>query len=331
MRGKRRLLAALAVAVLCAPGTWLRTTLSNKPPQNVAVTQVQGAGPTASPDWQVEGVWHYKAKGLLFGGYSALLPLQGNRLRAFSDRASRITLTEPDQSGPAPRINRQLVAPEDANFLWDIESATRDPQTATYWLGYENKHTIHRFSRSSGLRGKRELTGEVDWSDNSGAEAMVRLADGRFLILPEGNREGVLFPADPVEGAPIQRFAFRTPAPGYSVTDVTQLPDGRLLVLMRDVAFAYPAFTCLLAIGAVPRPGGEFAPQQVLSLDSAIPRENYEGLALRPRADGRVDVWVISDDNLSLMQRTLLVKLIFDPRPASERQPNERRPGSPGA
>ncbi|MBA4768551.1 MAG: esterase-like activity of phytase family protein [Porphyrobacter sp.] len=331
MRGKRRLLAALAVAVLCAPGTWVRTTLSDKPPRDIAVTQVQGTGPTAAPDWQVGGVWHYKAKGLLFGGYSALLPLQGNRLRAFSDRASRITLMEPGRAGPAPRIARQLVAPEDANRLWDIESATRDPQTGTYWLGYENHHTIHRFSNLNLLRGKRTLAGKVDWSDNSGAEAMVRLADGRFLILPEGNREGVLFPSDPVEGAPMQRFAFRNPAPGYSVTDVTQLPDGRLLVLMRDVAFAYPAFTCLLAIGPVPRPGGVFAPQQVLTLDSAVPRENYEGLAVRPRADGRVDVWVISDDNLSLMQRTLLVKLIFDPRPASERQPNERRPGSPGA
>lgn len=314
MRGKRRLIAALAVAVLCAPGTWLRTTLSDKPPQHIAVTQVQGAGPTASPDWHVAGVWHYKAKGLLFGGYSALLPLKGGRLRAFSDRASRISLTEPGRVGPAPSIARQLVAPEDANRLWDIESATRDRKSTTYWLGYENLHTIHRFSGSNRLLGKRDLSREVDWSDNSGAEAMVRLADGRFLILPEGNREGVMFPFDPVEGAPIQRFAFRNPAPGYSVTDVVQLPDGRLLVLMRDVAFAYPAFTCLLAIGPVPRPGGEFAPQQVLNLDSAIPRENYEGLAVRPRADGRVDVWVISDDNLSLMQRTLLVKLVFDPR-----------------
>jgi len=45
-----------------------------------------------------------------------------------------------------------------------------------------------------------------------------------------------------------------------------------------------------------------------------IPRENYEGLALRPRGDGRVDVWVMSDDNFSIIQRSLLAKLVFDPQ-----------------
>jgi hypothetical protein len=86
-----------------------------------------------------------------------------------------------------------------------------------------------------------------------------------------------------------------------------------LLLLMRDLAWAYPIFTSRLAIGAVPRAGGVFAPKTVLQLDPTIPRENYEGLAVRPRKDGRIDVWVFSDDNLSVMQRTLLAKLIFDP------------------
>lgn len=307
-------MAALAVALLCAPGTWLRTELPNTPPHHIAVTRLQGPGATASPDWAIAGVWQYDAESLLFGGYSALLVLSDNRLRAFSDRAFRMTLTEPDQSGPPPRITRQMVAREDANYLWDIESATRDPATGQYWLGYENRHTIHRFTREGAIAGKRDLTAEVDWGANGGAEAMTRLADGRFVILPEGGREGVIFAFDPVEGAPLQRFAFRNPAPGFAATDMAQLPDGRLIVLMRDVVWAWPAFTSLIAIGPPPEPGGIFAPKKVLQLDPAIPRENYEGLALRPRADGRIDVWLIADDNLSVMQRTLLAKLIFDPR-----------------
>ncbi len=35
---------------------------------------------------------------------------------------------------------------------------------------------------------------------NSGIEAMVRLADGRFVVLPENNRTGLIFAADPVDG-----------------------------------------------------------------------------------------------------------------------------------
>ncbi len=291
----------------------MRTPLPNTAPRDVAVTRLQGPGLTGTPGWDIAGVWEYDAESLMFGGYSALLALSGDRLRAFTDRAFRMTLIAPDEDDPQERIDRQLVAREDANHLWDIESATRDPATGRYWLGYENRHTIHRFTREGIIDGKRDLTGEVDWGDNGGAEAMTRLADGRFVILPEGGREGVIFAYDPVEGAPMQRFAFRNPAPGFAATDMAQLPDGRLLVLMRDVVWAWPAFTSLIAIGPPPQAGGVFAPEKVLQLDPAIPRENYEGLTLRPRADGRIDVWLISDDNLSVMQRTLLVKLIFDP------------------
>lgn len=307
-------MTALAVALLCAPGTWLRTELPDTSPRNIALARLQGPGSAGAPGWEIEGVWQYSAESLLFGGYSALLAVSGNRLRAFSDRGFRMTLTEPDQSGAPPRISRQMVAREDAHDLWDIESATRDPATGRYWLGYEHRHAIHRFTRESAIAGKRDLTADVDWGANGGAEAMTRLADGRFVILPEGGRKGVIFASDPVEGASLQRFAFRNPAPGFAATDMAQLPDGRLMVLMRDVVWAWPAFTSLIAIGPPPEAGGTFAPEKVLQLDPAIPRENYEGLALRPRADGRIDVWLISDDNLSVMQRTLLAKLIYDPR-----------------
>lgn len=318
MAAPRRLLAALAVALMCAPGTFLRTEIPTRPPRDIMRVQVQGEGPAPAPGWEVAGVWQFRAESLLFGGFSALLALNDHTLRAFSDRGARFTLTEPDRPAPRPDsrpdVVRQLVAPGDANNLWDIESATRDPVSRKYWLGYEGHHTIHRFTVASATDGKRDLTAEVDWRDNSGAEAMVRLADGRFLVLPEGEDYGLIYPGDPVEGADPQRFAFRNPAPGFSATDVAQLPDGRLLLLLRDLAWGYPIFTSRLAIGTVPDTAGVFAPQIVMSLDPTIPRENYEGLAVRPRADGRIDVWVISDDNQSVMQRTLLAKLIFDPR-----------------
>lgn len=317
MRARGRLLAALAVALICAPGTFLRTNIPTNPPRDIALVQVQGEGPAPAPGWEVAGVWHYQAESLLFGGFSALLALNDHTLRAFSDRGARFTLTEPDRPAPRPNsrpdVVRQLVAPADANDLWDIESATRDPVSRHYWLGYENHHAIQRFTVASTPDGKRDLEDAVNWSDNSGAEAMVRLADGRFLVLPEGKKYGLIYAGDPVEGARPQRFAFRNPAPGFAVTDMAALPDGRLLLLLRDLDWGYPIFTSRLAIGTVPEAAGVFAPETVLQLDPTIPRENYEGLAVRPRKDGRIDVWVMSDDNLSVMQRTLLAKLIFDP------------------
>ncbi len=314
----RRLIAALAVALLCAPGTWLRTAIPAAVSHDIAVARIIAAKPAPASGWQVEGVWQYHAQSPRFGGFSALLALGSGRLMAFTDRGYRMTFTAPDL--PAQRIgmDRQAVPPGQEYDLTDIESATRHPETGAFWLGYEQVHTIQRSTIAGRPDGLRDLRGEVSWYDNSGIEAMVRLVDGRFVALPEGRRQGVIFSADPVGGGTPAAFRFRSPAKGYVATDISQLPDGRLMVLMRKLmrpsVDVWSPFSALLAIGQPPQAGGEFAPAIALRLDGVIPRENYEGLALRPRKDGRVDVWVMSDDNFSIIQRTLLAKLVFDPQ-----------------
>lgn len=313
----RRLIAALAVTLMCAPGTWLRAPVDAALPQEIAVTLVGPAAATDVPGWALAGVWQYRAEGLRFGGFSAMLALGPGRLRAFTDRGFLMTFTEPDLPDPAGGMNRQQVSPGWEDDLTDIESATRDPDSDDYWLGYEQVHAIQRNTIDNKPDGMRDLRGLVDWPTNGGIEAMVRTADGRFIIVPEYGNEGLIFAGDPVAGGKPETFRFRSPAKGYVATDMAQLPDGRLLVLMRDLVrpsrAAWPPFSALLAIGDAPAAGGTFAPEVALWLDGVIPRENYEGLALRLRDDGRVDVWIISDDNFSIIQRTLLAKLVFDP------------------
>lgn len=318
MRFGGRLIAALAVAALCAPGTWLRSTVETKVPTDITVSLVAGPASTAAPQWTVAGVWHYRAAGLRFGGFSALLALRPGTLRAFTDRGFRMTFTEPDRPNPTMGMNRQQVSPGWENDLVDIESATRDPESGDYWVGYEQVHAIQRNTIASRPNGVRDLDDVVDWPSNGGMEAMARLADGRFVVVPESGREGLIFAGDPVGAGKPATFRFQSPAKGYVATDMAQLPDGRLLVLMRNLvrpsAAAWPPFSALLAIGDVPSAEGVFAPAITLRLDGVVPRENYEGLAVRPRDDGRVDIWVMSDDNFSVIQRTLLAKLVLDPQ-----------------
>lgn len=313
----RRLIAALAVTLLCAPGTWLRTAVDAAPPQAVAVVQVAGPAAAVAPGWAVAGVWQYRAEGLRFGGFSAMFTLGPGRLRAFTDRGFRMTFSEPDQPNPNGGMNRQQVSRGWENDLIDIESATRDPANGDYWIGYEQVHAIQRNTIASAPDGVRDLEDLVDWPSNGGIEAMVRLADGRFVIVPETGRTGLIFARDPVAGGRPATFRFRSPAEGFAATDMAQLPDGRVLVLLRRLVWpspdAWPPFASLLAIGDAPAAGGTFAPRITLALGSAIPRENYEALTVRPRDDGQVDVWVMSDDNFSVIQRTLLAKLVFDP------------------
>ncbi|QUL37220.1 esterase-like activity of phytase family protein [Erythrobacter sp. JK5] len=317
----RRLVATALVAALCAPTAWLRSEVRSGPPNAITLEQLSGSRELSASGWSLEGIWHIDGEGLMFGGYSAMLPLGEDTLRAFSDRGTRFTFTEPDRASRVRTIARQPVETGRGHDLWDIESATRDPVTGNYWLGFENVHTVHRFTIASDAHGLRDLDREVDWKVNSGAEAMVRLADGRFVILPEGAAEGLVFATDPVEGAEAESFAFRNPAPGFAVTDMAQLPDGRVLLLMRNLDFGiggWPPFESKLVIGDPPRAGQEqpWSPALALDLAGIVPRENYEALALRPRADGSVTVWLMSDDNLAALQRTLLVKLRFDPSAA---------------
>lgn len=316
------MVAAIAVAVMCAPGTWLRTDVPKDLPVEIAVKQISGPLATPDPTWRIEGIWQYSARaGHRFGGFSALLSLDDETLLAFSDQGFRFTFTSPDSAEDSPKVRRvefQTLGDEPIHGeLRDIESATRNPATGDYWLGYEGKHAIVRFTSEHELRGLSPVDqGGAQWTRNGGLEAMLRLPDGRFLAIPERRSYVMLYPSDPLASLAEQRIAFENPEPDFAVTDMAQLPDGRVLMLMRAVVRGLPPFAGLLAIADAPGPGGSepMSPRIIMGFDGVLPAENYEGIAVRQQDDGRIAVWIISDDNFSVLQRTLLAKLVFDPR-----------------
>ena len=68
----------------------------------------------------------------------------------------------------------------------DSESMTRDPATGTHWVGFENSNEIWRydddFTRATGRVAPPTMRG---WSENGGAESLLRLADGSFVTVSE--------------------------------------------------------------------------------------------------------------------------------------------------
>jgi hypothetical protein len=151
----------------------------------------------------------------------------------------------------------------------------------------------------------------------------VRLADGRFVVLSEGNvswtgnggHPALLFPDDPAAGAKPQAFTFAGP-PGYRPTDMAQLPDGRVLVLMRRLLWPFPmrfAGCLVLADPAGIAAGRVWHGQELARLEAPLPVDNFEAMAITPAADGQLAVWLMSDANAAQFQRTLLWQLILDP------------------
>ncbi|GGD62304.1 hypothetical protein GRI62_13365 [Erythrobacter arachoides] len=311
---------ALAIAVLVlglAPGTFVRTPVPEKRADGVEVRRAGDLPPLMQlAGFERVGVWELASPNIDFGGFSALVYLDGRqRLRAFSDRGIRMTMALPDgpQAGEA-QFNAVWERGRLSPTAPDIEAAVRDPASGTYWIASEGTNAVWRYSAASRLEALRQPLEWSRWPENAGPEAMAQLPDGRFLVLPEGHATGVIHPGDPTVEAPARRFAVTVPE-AYSATDLAALPDGRVLVLLRHVVAAYPPFTAALGIAnpAELDNGDVLMVRLLLDLDSMVPRENYEGMALQPLDDGRMAAWIIADDNLASFQRTLLVKLAFDP------------------
>lgn len=156
------------------------------------------------------------------------------------------------------------------------------------------------------------------WRGNAGPEAMVRLADGRYLVFSEGRAEGgtsevVLFDGDPsLSATPTARLTYRR-LPGYRITDAALLPDGRLLLLNRRFAL-FEGFSAIVAVAETRgiRPGATIAPRALATLAAPLIVDNMEALSVT-REGGHTTVWIASDDNFFPLQRTLLLKFALPP------------------
>jgi hypothetical protein len=334
----RRLLAILVVALALSPGLlWRAAPQVDRGPQSLQVTLLSqlGAGTALAPGLAVAGVWHLSSKGEAFGGYSALVLVPRGKLVALSDRGWFLRLDEPIRPVATPVMGAVGAANASDKRLFDIEAATSDPVSGTMWLAYESTNSIRRYGPE--LTDSQEVRPAAmrDWPRNRGPEAMIRLADGRFVILSEDAElgappasQGLLFAGDPLDGAPPASFRF-VPPPGFRPTDIAQLPDGRVVILLRklELSLSLPlrlvASRLVIADPATIVAGHAWAWQPLAAIRDPLPPENYEGLAIEPRGDGVVRLWLISDDNGAVLQRTLLLALDW--------QVPEKHPGAPAA
>lgn len=271
--------------------------------------------------FRLERIWELRSRTHRFGSYSALLMRPGGEMLALSDSGNFLRFREPGESQKLSAIGELPLSDDDVKSNRDVESATQD-EHGTIWLGLEGQNAIFRMTPGFHVERRVQPESMQDWGENTGPEAMTRMADGRFVLLREGFSDwsdhlhpAVIFAGDPTEHPNGQRFVFDGPT-GFSPTDMAQLPDGRLLVLMRRLIWPMPQrFAGRIAIGdpKAIRPGQPWRVTEVAQLSSDLPVDNFEGLAVVPRADGRLTVWLISDDNYSPLQRTLLWKMSVDP------------------
>lgn len=254
-----------------------------------------------------------------FGGFSALLA-RGDAFMLLNDggNVARFRL------GPNGRVSEPSFAPLPAGpgTGWtkqqrDGEALAFDPHTGRLWIAFERANAIWRYGPD--LRSAERAVRPVamsHWRRNGGAEAMARLADGRFLVIAEERtrgpgREALLFTGDPTDGREPLRFRY-LPPDGFDPSDATQLPDGRVLVLNRwwGPPLRFRSALTVLDAGAM-RPGAVIKGREIARIAPPLQTENFEGVAAT-LDQGRTVIWLLSDAGTPRFERTLLLRFGLD-------------------
>ena len=260
--------------------------------------------------------WELRSKNGDFGGISALTALKDGRFVGIGDAGTLIgfgltndATTDRPFIAPLPNLHGPEINYKDR----DSEGIAYDPDSGQFWVSFEGHHAIRRYSGSfARLTGIMRPAAMQNWPKNKGAESIIRLKNGQFIIIAEsvddGTHPALLFSGDPVDrGTNITQFRFRPPA-GYRVTDGVQLPDGRIALVNRSIGFlqGFSAKISLLnpndiSISAVA------AGTVIASLASPLLVDNMEGIAVTTEGS-RIYLWLVSDNNFSILQRTILMK-----------------------
>ncbi|MEJ1160357.1 esterase-like activity of phytase family protein [Prosthecomicrobium sp. N25] len=217
---------------------------------------------------------------------------------------------------------RPLLGKDDA----DAESLAIRPAEGGFeaLVGFEERHRVLRFRATGpfpggvlGTRGERfaALWNEqkpMRWSKGLESLAIVppglmgdAVAVGLSEAPPRGERLGYGYIFRP-RGFDRFRFVLRD---DYDPTDATFTPEGDLLVLERR-------FTIASGVGARIRrvragtiaPGAVVDAEVIFEADLSDQIDNMEGIALDVAEDGRRILTLVSDDNRSILQRTLLLR-----------------------
>lgn len=265
------------------------------------------------------GGWSIRSNDPRFGGISAM-HVEGRQVLAVSDRGFVICFALPAE-GRASRVRIDGLEEGPGSRA---RASNRDAEAMAVgarhvWIGFESRNAVWRYRRPAmdGEAGARPLAMR-DWPRNRGSEAMVRLADGRFLIFAEGGADSdgttpaLLFSGDPAEeGTGSTLLRYRAPD-GYRITDAALLPDGRLLFLNRRIGLLN-GITAKLTLGTPPmlRNDAVLAGDEIADFRPPVTVDNMEALSVT-RESGRTIVWIASDDNFSPLQRTLLLKFALD-------------------
>ncbi|MDA9492545.1 esterase-like activity of phytase family protein [Bradyrhizobium sp. CCBAU 11361] len=262
-----------------------------------------------------------------FGGLSGIrLDAKGERFLAISDQGGWFTgsirysggkMIGLDDVEASPMLNSEGRPITEKRFWYDTESLARDGNVV--YVGLERVNQILRFDfAKGGTRARGEVVPTPaavrKLPTNKGLEAMVVVPKGQPLAgsLIAFSERGL--DAD----GNLVAFLIGGPSPGqfsvrrtekFDISDAVLLPSGELLILERKFSW----FTGInIRIRSIPlksiAPNALVDGPALFAADLGHEVDNMEGIDAHVTPAGETVLTLVSDDNFSLLQRTLLLQ-----------------------
>lgn len=261
-----------------------------------------------------------------FGGLSGLrIDAAGRKFVAISDKGvwftGRIEYRGREMTGLADVEAAPLLAsdgrPIRSRGWYDSESLAFDGATA--YVGLERANLILRYDFGrDGVRASGELVpvppAVRKLPLNQGLESLVVVRKGLPLA---GTLMAISERGLDADGN-ILAFLIGGPTPGqfsvrrtndYDISDATLLPAGDLLLLERKFSFVTGVGIRIrrVALNSI-APGALVDGPSIFEADLGYEIDNLEGIDTHVNADGETILTLVSDDNFSMIQRTLLLQ-----------------------
>lgn len=261
-----------------------------------------------------------------FGELSGLrIAPDGERFISLTDTGHWVRGRLRYRDGRPVAVEDAEIAPilgADGNALGDKRHSDTEALAddgGTLYVGTERVHRILRFDYARDGLLARGVEIEIPAAArslpyNEGIEALA--------FVPRGQPLGGTLIAISERGLDVAGnilgFLIGGPTPGtftvrrtkdFDVTDAVMLPDGDLIILER---FYSPSRGVAMRIRRVPqsaiRPGAVIDGPVLIEADLGYQIDNMEGIAAHQAASGETVLTIVSDDNFSPIQRTLLLQ-----------------------
>jgi hypothetical protein len=270
------------------------------------------------------------AKSRHFGGFSGLvIDPSGDSILAVSDAGiwMRADLTYNGRYlkglsnttlGPVLGANGKPLKSDAERDSEALALASGDTHNGSAYLGFEVKHRIAIYpftSNSFGLpKGTVPLpAGAKRMRSNQGIEALTAITTGRLagtlVVFSErltgkgGDLQGWLIGGSTPGPILLKRLA------GFDVTDAAALPDGGIVILERRFRYSEGVQLRIRRVSQSElKPGVLIKGEVLLEANDALNIDNMEAIAAHRAASRETVITLMSDDNFSPFQRTLIMQ-----------------------